>query len=181
MRRMMTMILRCLAVLCVGIATGLAQAGVYEHGAEEILTVSGRLDIVAIDAKEPGRGKKVLLNGKTILEELAVHVSVRAVHPDEPKARLVLLELAGDHRLCPYFYKILEIRDDGRLALSERFGNCNALASPKYFRKIKANPVFGSGAWRFALAVAPNSRKVVWYEYRDGKIWQDGKPAKLPF
>jgi hypothetical protein len=184
-----------------------ASAATYESGVDEIATVAGKLEISPIDSRDPHRGNRIAVDGKTIFET-SRYLSIRATYPDEPHTRLVLVESNTGAVDCPFFFVVLELEQDHVARLTDEFGNCDDLASSSFY-KVGENPLFERGVWHVALAtrlpeqvreklraqtkiirsggsievkrpkeLPENLRgEVELYEYEDGKITQGGKPV----
>ena len=182
-------------------------AATYEYGVDEINTVGGKVQISHIDKDYPERGRKLALGGKLIAKSKNA-LSIRATYPEEPRTKFILLESNTGGVGCPFFFRVLEIKDDKKVTLTDEFGNCDDLANPSFY-KVKENPSFEEGVWHIALATAlpehvkeklraqtqvtrsggnievkrpkglPEDLKgeVKWYQYKNGKITQGGKPV----
>lgn len=137
----------------------------------EIGTVAGILEISDKEELPPPVFSihRLLLQGKEIVRLTGDNsVYIRDAYPNAEKARLLLLELGTGGSGCPAFFRILEIKADNSTLLTDKFGTCSDLFETAY----------RNGTWEIAIPqYHGDAKKPERWQYRDGKLTKDGKPA----
>lgn len=115
-------------------------------------------------------------------------VRVEAIYPIESNARLIFLSVNKGGRVCPGFWKVLEIKSEKEIVQSQTFGNCSDMfVRPDepysgWEGLTKENPVFTNGEWKIGIgALGKNRKKMIdWFSYRNGVVYFEGEPAIDP-
>jgi hypothetical protein len=95
-------------------------------------------------------------------------VFIEDAYPDATKAKLILLGLGTGGSGCPGFFRVLEIKPDGKTILTDKFGTCSDLFETTY----------RDGAWEIAIPpLTGDPRLRERWQYRDGTLTQNGKPV----
>ena len=140
-------------------------------------TVAGDLTIKKFKRMDD----EIVLNGEVVLRGDLNHVSwfVEGAYPQEGKASLVLLGFdMGFNNPTQYMYRVLELQSDGRYRLSPEFGNRQEFLdwnlSDEEILKRKSSR-FIDGEWRLGFPQPNGGKKLIWYVYKDGEVYLDGK------
>ena len=137
---------------------------------EKLGTVAGPFEIGKKEELPPPdfSKHKLLLSGKVIAELRDEFVDIEDAYPDATKAKLILLGLGTGGSGCPGFFRVLEIKPDGNTILTDKFGTCSDVFKTAY----------RDGTWDISVAAFTEQRGE-WehWQYRDGKLTQNGKPV----
>jgi hypothetical protein len=125
------------ALLLGAAATPLPAGGPSPVRAERIRarveTMAGELQVVRVEFESGRHVHRLVFGGAVAFEDReSQSVAVAARHPENAPAQVVLLRLTTGGSGCPAFFMVVQAREDGSLAHTDRFGNCSPRARTRF-------------------------------------------------